>query len=82
MSKEGPFVPVPKGLIDKKNEQKWDAQRNLNNFFSEQIVYWGESSIETIDSLGRAWRKITALWVFAAGGYITGIAGIVLAVTR
>lgn len=33
-------------------------------------------------SLTRAWNKIGALWLFAAGGYVTGLTGIILAVIQ
>lgn len=68
--------------ITDQDQEKWEAQKNLNGFFSQEIIDWGNYGIRTMESLGRAWKKIGALWVFAAGGYITGIAGIVLAVVK
>lgn len=81
---ESPSLTFPElsNSITNLDEERWEAQKDLNDRFAWEITDQSSYLVRTMDSLGRAWTKIGALWVFAAGGYITGLAGIVLAVVR
>lgn len=81
---EGERLAFPElnNSITSLNEQRWKAQNKVNDTLLVETKDQSDYLVRTMDSLGRAWKKIGALWVFAVGGYITGIAGIVLAVVK
>lgn len=61
---------------------RWGIQDQINKALAEEAKESSEFSSTVAKSLSRAWDKIAALWIFPAGGYVTGFVGIVLAVTR
>lgn len=77
-----PDFPGLSNSITSLNEERWRAQNKINNTLFVEAKDQSGYLVRTMESLERAWTKISALWIFAAGGYITGIAGIVLAVVK
>ena len=60
----------------------WYAQENVNKALANETRATFDLASTVSKSLIRTQNKVTALWIFATGGYVTGILGIILAVTR